>query len=70
MRNVEKSLLSICMIVCTVELISGQMADCNRGVGTNRLRDDQFEPTVLQLYEPTSVSRPNIRSRDQALLEQ
>ena len=40
-------------IACTVELISGQMADCNRGVGTNRWRDDQFEPTVLQVYEHT-----------------
>ena len=33
----------------------------------SRLRDDQFEPTVLQVDEHTSVSRP---SRDRALLEQ
>ena len=31
----------------------------------SRLRDDQFEPTVLQVDEHTSVSRP---SRDRALL--
>jgi len=33
-------------------------------------RDDQFEPTLLQVYEHTSVSRPNVRSRDRALLQQ
>ena len=43
---------------------------CTKFMHFRRLRDNQFKPTVLQVYEHTSVSRLNVRSHDRALLEQ